>query len=244
MLSTAMVPTRERRSAHDPGVVTRPRSLRNRRRRSRLRPRRAVWQQALFGAVASERTAHRVLKSMEGAPGTYKGLGPPALPSLGDRRALALTHRFHLGGCESCASSEISNQPWLSSKAAFCIPVSLGDADRVLHAGAWLEGARLIVRRERPYRCPVRGLRRLRLPPHPLHHRLRRSCHCHPGAATAAERSSQSVSSVTWAPSRSAPLRRSRSAMPTQASGAPPREPARRSCSRPGSGCRHCSSPG
>lgn len=66
-LSAAMAPTRERRSAHDPGVVLRdlivaiadggdcvtdlgvPRD-----------------QEALFGAVASERTAHRVIKSIDG----------------------------------------------------------------------------------------------------------------------------------------------------------------------------------
>ncbi len=65
-LSEAMAPTRERRSAHDPGVVLRDvivaiadggdcvtdlGVLRD--------------QEALFGAVASERTAHRVIKSVD-----------------------------------------------------------------------------------------------------------------------------------------------------------------------------------
>jgi hypothetical protein len=65
-LSAAMAPTRERRSAHDPGVVLRDvivaiadggdcvtdlGVLRD--------------QEALFGAVASERTAHRVIKSID-----------------------------------------------------------------------------------------------------------------------------------------------------------------------------------
>ena len=65
-LSGALAPTRERRSAHDPGVVTRDLTV-------------AIadggdcvtdlgvlrGQQALFGAVASETTAHRVLKSID-----------------------------------------------------------------------------------------------------------------------------------------------------------------------------------
>ena len=65
-LSAAMAPTRERRSAHDPGVVLRDLIvsiadggdcvtdlgvLRD--------------QEALFGALASERTAHRVIKSID-----------------------------------------------------------------------------------------------------------------------------------------------------------------------------------
>jgi hypothetical protein len=65
-LSKAMAPTRERRSAHDPGVVLRDLIV-------------AIAdggdcvtdlgilrdQEALFGAVASERTAHRVIKSVD-----------------------------------------------------------------------------------------------------------------------------------------------------------------------------------
>lgn len=65
-LSEAMAPTRERRSAHDPGVVLRDLIV-------------AIAdggdcvtdlgvlrdQEALFGAVASERTAHRVIKSID-----------------------------------------------------------------------------------------------------------------------------------------------------------------------------------
>jgi Transposase DDE domain group 1 len=65
-LSAAMAPTRERRSAHDPGVVLRDLIV-------------AIAdggdcvtdlgvlrdQEALFGAVASERTAHRVIKSID-----------------------------------------------------------------------------------------------------------------------------------------------------------------------------------
>ena len=65
-LSAAMAPTRERRSAHDPGVVLRDLIV-------------AIAdggdcvtdlgvlrdQQALFGPIASERTAHRVMKSVD-----------------------------------------------------------------------------------------------------------------------------------------------------------------------------------
>ena len=65
-LSAAMAPTRERRSAHDPGVVLRDLAV-------------AIAdggdcvtdlgvlrdQEALFGPVASERTAHRVIKSID-----------------------------------------------------------------------------------------------------------------------------------------------------------------------------------
>jgi hypothetical protein len=67
-LSGAMAPTRERRSAHDPGRVLRDLAV-------------AIadggdcvsdlgvlrGQQALFGAVASETTAHRVVKSIDAA---------------------------------------------------------------------------------------------------------------------------------------------------------------------------------
>ncbi len=68
-LSEAMAPTRERRSAHDPGVVLRDLAV-------------AIadggdtshdlgvlrGQEALFGAVASETTAHRVIKSIDAEP--------------------------------------------------------------------------------------------------------------------------------------------------------------------------------
>src|SRR3954453_18937580 len=73
-LSEAMAPTRERRSAHDPGVVLRDLGV--------LR-----GQEALFGAIASQTTAHRVVKSVDGE----------ALEALRAARAAALARAWDAG---------------------------------------------------------------------------------------------------------------------------------------------------
>lgn len=65
-LSGAMAPTRERRSAHDPGVVLRDLAVAIADGGDRVSDLGVLrGQQALFGAVASETTAHRVLKSVD-----------------------------------------------------------------------------------------------------------------------------------------------------------------------------------
>lgn len=65
-LSAAMGPTRERRSAHDPGVVLRDLAVSIADGGERLSDLGVLrGQEALFGAVASETTAHRVLKSID-----------------------------------------------------------------------------------------------------------------------------------------------------------------------------------
>jgi len=65
-LSEAMAPTRERRSAHDPGVVVRDLAVSVADGGDCLSDLGVLrGQEALFGAVASESTAHRVLKSVD-----------------------------------------------------------------------------------------------------------------------------------------------------------------------------------
>jgi hypothetical protein len=65
-LSEAMAPTRERRSAHDPGVVLRDLAVAIADGGDHVSDLGVLrGQQALFGAVASETTAHRVLKSID-----------------------------------------------------------------------------------------------------------------------------------------------------------------------------------
>lgn len=65
-LSGAMAPTRERRSAHDPGAVMRDLAVAIADGGDHLSDLGVLrGQEALFGAVASETTAHRVLKSVD-----------------------------------------------------------------------------------------------------------------------------------------------------------------------------------
>lgn len=65
-LSEAMAPTRERRSAHDPGVVLRDLAVSVADGGDCLSDLGVLrGQEALFGAVASESTAHRVIKSID-----------------------------------------------------------------------------------------------------------------------------------------------------------------------------------
>jgi hypothetical protein len=65
-LSAAMAPTRERRSAHDPGVVLRDLIVAIADGGDCVTDLGVLRDQgALFGAVASERTAHRVIKSID-----------------------------------------------------------------------------------------------------------------------------------------------------------------------------------
>ena len=65
-LSAAMAGTRERRSAHDPGVVLRDLAVAIADGGDHVSDLGVLrGQQALFGAVASETTAHRVLKSLD-----------------------------------------------------------------------------------------------------------------------------------------------------------------------------------
>jgi hypothetical protein len=66
VLAEAMTPTRERRSAHDPGVVLRDLAVAIADGGDHVSDLGVLrGQQALFGAVASETTAHRVLKSVD-----------------------------------------------------------------------------------------------------------------------------------------------------------------------------------
>lgn len=65
-LSEAMAPTRERRSAHDPGVVVRDLAVSIADGGDCLTDLGALrGQEALFGVIASESTAHRVIKSID-----------------------------------------------------------------------------------------------------------------------------------------------------------------------------------
>jgi Transposase DDE domain group 1 len=67
-LSAAMAPSRERRSAHDPGVVLRDLAVAIADGGDQVSDLGVLrGQEALFGAVASETTAHRVLKSIDPA---------------------------------------------------------------------------------------------------------------------------------------------------------------------------------
>jgi hypothetical protein len=88
-LSAAMVSTRERRSAHDPGVVLRDLAVSVADGGEHVTDLGVLrGQRALFGAVASETTAHRVLKS----------IGAEALEALRGARATALARAWDAGG--------------------------------------------------------------------------------------------------------------------------------------------------
>ena len=66
-LSVAMAPTRKRRSAHEPGVVLRDLAITIADGGDHVTDLGVLrGQEALLGAVASETTAHRVLKSIDG----------------------------------------------------------------------------------------------------------------------------------------------------------------------------------
>jgi hypothetical protein len=87
-LSEAMAPTRERRSAHDPGVVLRDLAVSIADGGDCLTDLGVLrGQEALFGAVASESTAHRVLKSID----------PGLLEAIRSARAKALERAWGAG---------------------------------------------------------------------------------------------------------------------------------------------------
>jgi len=87
-LGEAMAPSRERRSAHDPGVVVRDLAVAIADGGDHVSDLGVLrGQQALFGLVASETTAHRVLKSLDA------GL----LEALRDARAKALAKAWDAG---------------------------------------------------------------------------------------------------------------------------------------------------
>jgi Transposase DDE domain group 1 len=87
-LSEAMAPSRERRSAHDPGVVLRDLAVAIADGGDHLSDLGVLrGQEALFGAVASETTAHRVLKSID----------PDLLEAIRAARAKALARAWDAG---------------------------------------------------------------------------------------------------------------------------------------------------
>lgn len=87
-LSAAMVPTRERRCAHDPGVVLRDLAVAVADGGDHVSDLGVLrGQQALFGVIASETTAHRVLKSID----------PDLLEAIRDARAKALERAWDAG---------------------------------------------------------------------------------------------------------------------------------------------------
>ena len=87
-LSEAMGPTRERRSAHDPGVVLRDLAVAIADGGDHVSDLGVLrGQRALFGPIASESTAHRVLKSIDG----------DALDALRTARAKALARAWDTG---------------------------------------------------------------------------------------------------------------------------------------------------
>lgn len=87
-LSKAMAPARERRSAHDPGVVLRDLAVAIADGGDRVSDLGVLrGQEALFEAVASETTAHRVLKSIDAE----------ALEALRAARAKALAKAWDAG---------------------------------------------------------------------------------------------------------------------------------------------------
>ena len=87
-LSAAMAPTRERRSVHDPGIVLRDLAVAIADGGEHLTDLGVLrGQEALFGAVASETTAHRVLKS----------IGAEALEAIRAARAEALARAWEAG---------------------------------------------------------------------------------------------------------------------------------------------------
>jgi len=87
-LSGAMAPTRERRSAHDPGVVLRDLAVAVADGGDCLSDLGVLRsQEALFGPVASESTAHRTIKSID----------PVALEAIRGARAKALERAWEAG---------------------------------------------------------------------------------------------------------------------------------------------------
>lgn len=87
-LSGAMASTRERRSAHDPGVVLRDLAVAIADGGDHVTDLGVLrGQRALFGAVASESTAHRVIKAIDGE----------ALEALRAARAVALSKAWDAG---------------------------------------------------------------------------------------------------------------------------------------------------
>jgi hypothetical protein len=88
-LSAAMAPTRERRSAHDPGVVLRDLAVAIADGGDHVTDLGVLrGQEALFGPVASETTAHRVVKS----------IGAGSLEAIRAARAEALAKAWKAGG--------------------------------------------------------------------------------------------------------------------------------------------------
>ena len=87
-LSEAMASTRERRSAHDPGVVVRDLAVAIADGGDHVSDLGVLrGQEALFGAVASESTAHRVIKAIDAQ----------ALEALRAARAVALSKAWDAG---------------------------------------------------------------------------------------------------------------------------------------------------
>lgn len=87
-LSEAMASTRERRSAHDPGVVLRDLAVAVADGGDHVTDLGVLrGQETLFGPVASETTAHRVLKSVDAC----------LLEAIRDARAQALEHAWEAG---------------------------------------------------------------------------------------------------------------------------------------------------
>jgi hypothetical protein len=87
-LSEAMAPTRERRSAHDPGVVLRDLIVSIADGGDCVTDLGVLADQgALFGSVASERTAHRVIKSVDAE----------LLEAIRGARAIAREHAWDMG---------------------------------------------------------------------------------------------------------------------------------------------------
>ena len=87
-LGEAMAPTRERRSAHNPGVVVRDLAVAIADGGDHVSDLGVLrGQEALFGAVASESTAHRVLKAIDAE----------ALEALRGARAVALAKAWDAG---------------------------------------------------------------------------------------------------------------------------------------------------
>jgi Transposase DDE domain group 1 len=87
-LAEAMAPTRERRSAHDPGVVVRDLAVAVADGGDHVSDLGVLrGQEALFGAVASETTAHRVIKAIDA----------DLLEAIRAARAVALTKAWDAG---------------------------------------------------------------------------------------------------------------------------------------------------
>jgi hypothetical protein len=152
-LSAAMAPTRERRSAHDPGVVLRDLAVAVADGGDHITDLGVLrGQEALFGPVASETTAHRVVKS----------IGADLLEAIRAARAEALAKdagiRFSVGyEVDQRVRGVIGELPEAAWQSAI-------DGDGAEREGAqvtelsddvglssWPEGTRLICRREQPH---------------------------------------------------------------------------------------------